>query len=135
MNPILLDTHALVWLLEGEDRLGPESRRLADAAATADSLLVSAMTFWEVAMLARRHRLVLAQPVATWRQRALEMGVDEIALSGDISILATELKDFPPNPADRIIAATALVYGATLITADTSVLRWTGQLRCHDARG
>ena len=134
MNAVLLDTHALVWLLEGDEHLGHEARQLADAAARADTLLVSAMTFWEVAMLARRHRLVLAQPAASWRQKVLELGIAEIPMSGDIGILATELEDFPPDPADRIIAATAAVHGATLITADSSILGWKGQLSRHDAR-
>lgn len=133
MTTVLLDTHVLVWLLEGDDRLGHEARQLADGAVREDTLLVSAMTFWEVAMLARRHRLVLVQPVASWRHNVLELGISEIPVSGDIGILATELEDFPPDPADRIIAATAMVQGARLITADASILGWKGQLGRHDA--
>ena len=135
MSAVLLDTHALVWLMEGEVRLGPEARQLADTAVRNDGLLVSAMNFWEVAMLARRRRLVVAQPVANWRRRVLELGVVEIPVSGDIGVLATELEGFPPDPVDRIIAATAVVHGATLITAGTSILEWKGHLSRHDARG
>lgn len=131
---VLLDTHVLVWLVEGDERLGHDARRLADAAAKEDTLLVSAMTFWEVAMLARRHRLVLSQPVVGWRQKVLELGIAEVAMSGDIGILATELEEFPPDPADRIIAATAVARGATLTTADTGILGWKGRLSRHDAR-
>ena len=134
MNAILMDTHALVWLLEGDEQLGHEARQLADGAARVDTLLVSAMTFWEVAMLARRHRLVLAQPVANWRRKVLDLGVTEIPMSADIGILATELEGFPPDPADRIIGATAAVQAATLITADSSILRWKGPMSRHDAR-
>ena len=134
MNLLLLDTHVLVWLLEGERRLGDETRRLADSAARVDALLVSAITFWEVAMLSRRQRLTLGQPVATWRQKVLELGIGEVAVTGDIGVLAAEFPDFPTDPADRIIAATALVRGATLVTADGGILEWRGQLGRHDAR-
>lgn len=134
VNTVLLDTHALVWLLEGNQRLGHNARQLADTAVRESTLQVSAMTFWEVAMLTRRRRLVLAQPIASWRQKALELGVAEIPVSGDIGILSTELEDFPADPADRIITATALVRGAMLITADASILGWPGYLGRHDAR-
>lgn len=124
----------MVWLLEGEEHLGQQARQLVDVAAREDRLLVSAITFWEVAMLARRGRLVLAQSVGIWRQRVLGLGVVEIPVTGDIGILTTELEDFQPDPADRIIAATATVQGATLITADTAILRWRSPLVRQDAR-
>ncbi len=133
MTVVLLDTHALVWLLEGDQHLGHEARQLADVAVREDTLLVSAITFWEVAMLGQRRRLVLVQPVANWRHSVLELGITEIPVSGDIGILATEFEDFPLDPADRIIAATAMVHGAMLITADTSILGWKGQLSRHNA--
>ena len=133
MTAVLLDTHALVWPLEGDQHLGHEARRMADMAVREDTLLVSAMTFWEVAMLVQRRRLVLVQPVVHWRHNVLELGIAEIPVSGDIGILATELEDFPLDPADRIIAATAMVHGASLITADASILGWKGQLSRYNA--
>ena len=133
MTAVLLDTHALIWLLEGDRHLGHEARQLADIAVREDTLLVSAMTFWEVSMLVQRRRLVLVQPVANWRHNVLELGIGEIAVSGDIGILAAELEDFPLDPADRIIAATAMVHGARLITADESILGGKGQLSRHNA--
>ena len=134
LNLLLLDTHVLVWLLEGVERLGGETRRLADQGRREDGLLVSAITFWEVAMLTSRRSLLLGQSVAAWRRKVLELGIGEVPLSGDIGIMAAEFKDFPPDPADRIIAATAMVSGATLVTADEGVLGWPGQLGRHDAR-
>ena len=112
MNPILLDTHTLVWQLEDYPQLGRQAARLFDAAARDGIQLVSAMTFWEVAMLAQPRRLALSLPSAIWRQRALELGIVEIPVSGEIGIVAAELEDFPPDPADRIIAATAMAQGA-----------------------
>lgn len=134
MNPVLLDTHALVWLLAGDSNLGNRSRELADVATREDALLVSAISFWEVAMLAQRRRLSLNQPAAQWRRRVLELGISEVAVSGDVGILATELEEFPPDPADRMIAATSLLRGATLVTADAAILGWKGSLERQDAR-
>ena len=129
-----MDTHVLVWLLEGDDNLGKQAKDLIEGAAKEDALLVSAMTFWEVAMLARRGRLVLAESVALWRQKAVGLGIIEIPVSGDIGILSTELENFQSDPADRIIIATAAVQGATLITADAAILKWINPLGRHDAR-
>ncbi len=133
VSGVLLDTYALVWLVEGVERLGPESRRLADDAAKQEELLVSAITFWEVAMLAQRERLVLTRPVAEWRRSVLEIGIAEAPLSGHIGILATELDGLPQDPADRMIVATAMEHGATLVTADRPLLGWPGGLPRHDA--
>ena len=134
MTAALLDTHALVWLAQGDEQLGTESLELADRASKEDGLLVSAFSFWEVAMLVRRRRLNLTQPPASWRTTVLELGIIEIAISGEIGILAAELEDFHPDPADRVIAATAVARGATLITADRRILNWTSLLQRRDAR-
>ncbi|MSQ16363.1 MAG: type II toxin-antitoxin system VapC family toxin [Dehalococcoidia bacterium] len=134
VTPVLLDTHALVWLLAGDSSVGNQARELIDAGAREDALLVSAISFWEVAMLAQRRRLTLNLPAAQWRRQVLELGIAEIAVSGDVGILATELEEFQPDPADRMIAATALLQGATLITADASILSWRGNLVRQDAR-
>jgi PIN domain nuclease of toxin-antitoxin system len=134
VSTVLLDTHVLVWVMEGNQHLGHGARQLADMAGREDTLVVSAITFWEVAMLIQCQRLILDQPITSWRQKALELGVSEIPVSGDISILSAGLKHFPADPADRIITATAVIHGATLITADARILGWQGRLRRHDAR-
>ena len=131
---VLMDTHVVLWLMGRVQQLGSGARGLIEAAAKADAIFISAFSFWEVAMLVQRGRLLSPQPVASWRQRVLDLGVLEVPVSGDIGILAAELEDFPRDPADRIIAATALIQGTTLITADTAILDWEGTLNRHDAR-
>ena len=133
-SPVLLDTNALLWDVEGHERLGPESRIIADSALQEDRLFVSAISFWEVALLAKRGRLVLAYPSGEWRQIALSLGIRELPLTGEIGIRAAELDGLPGDPADRMITATAMAQGATLMTADSRILEWTGQLSRHDAR-
>ena len=131
---ILLDTHTLIWLTEGHPRLGGQARRLADDAFGADRLAVSAISFWETAMLHQRNRISLVQPVDFWRLRLLEAGLLEIPVCGEIGIAAARLVDHHPDPADRIITATAALNQATLITADERILVWSGALDRHDAR-
>lgn len=131
---ILLDTHVLIWHTKGLDELGAESKALADEALFQDELAVSAITFWEVEMLILRRRLDLMQSTETWRQDLLEQSLMEIPVAGDIGIMAAALPDFHRDPADRLITATALHYGAQLVTADERILGWAGALLRHDAR-
>jgi PIN domain nuclease of toxin-antitoxin system len=129
---IVLDTHVLVWLDAGHRRLGGEARRVIDRALARDELAVSAITFWEVAQLQLKQRLRLRQSTASWREELLSRGLVEIAVDGQIGILAAGLTSLTADPADRLIVATAL-SGATLVTADTNLLEWPSDLSRIDA--
>ncbi len=133
-EPCVLDTHSLVWLVEGDPSLGRNARELAQAALQADELTVSAIYFWEIAMLVRSGRLTLSVPTAEWQRRTLELGILEAPVTGQIGILAGELTGLPGDPADRMITATAIERYATLLTADQRILGWEGSLSRHDAR-
>ena len=126
---ILLDTHALVWLSEGLPTLGKQARKIADQALAEDALAVSAISFWEIALLQQKERITLTQPVPAWRKQLLELGLQELPVDGEIGIAATTLTNFHADPADRFITATALILGASLLTADKRILQWTGKVR------
>ena len=130
---ILLDTHALVWLRLESDELGPKSRQLIDQYWQMGQVGVSAISFWEIAMLAEKGRLKLVLDIATWHEEALEQGLNEIPINGRIGIRAGGLDGLPGDPADRIIVATAL-GGYRLITADRKMLEWEGPLSRLDAK-
>ncbi len=133
----LLDTHALVWLLEGNEHLGETSRDLVRAAATNRTLYVSAITPWETSMLVTKGRLAFNREVGQWLNVALAMpGMSLIPLSVEISVASTRLPgDFHADPADRIIVATARQFGATLITEDKLILDYAqaGHVQVHRA--
>ena len=131
---VLLDTHALIWVVEGSVRLGRRVSRLADKALVSDQLGVASISFWEIAMLVNRGRISLDPSVDQWRLRVLGLGVQEIPLTGDIGIAAVRLVDLHGDPADRIIVATSVAAGATLVTADDRILGWPGTLKRQDAR-
>lgn len=130
---ILLDTHTLVWLDEGNKRLGEKSRSMIDAGLESEELAVSAISFWEIAMLVQKQRLSLLTPVSQWMQELLQQGLREVSVTGGIGIIAAELPDFHGDPADRLIVATAVSTSATLISADENILNWKGNIRRHNA--
>ena len=129
---ILLDTQVLVWTRFGDRRLGTRARREIDEATQEANVAVSAISFWEIAMLREKGRLTLLNDVATWRDELLRDGLVEIAIDGAIGIRANELADFHPDPADRLIVATALGVHR-LVTADRRILDWPGSLDRLDA--
>ena len=130
---IVLDTHVLLWLDRGDAKLGEATRLLIDQAHQAGDLAVSAISFWETAMLLRKGRIELGISVDPWRQAFLASGLREIAVDGAVGIAAVALDGFHGDPADRLITATALLEGATLLTADQEILDWKGPLRRQDA--
>ena len=130
---VLLDTHALIWLDQDDPALGNEARKRADLALQQGKLAVSAISFWETAMLVAKGRVTMTLPPAAWRRDLLGLGLVEIPVDGDIGIAATQL-DLHGDPADWIIVATAQIRGATLLTADQPLLQWDNSLERFDAR-
>jgi PIN domain nuclease of toxin-antitoxin system len=130
---ILLDTHAAIWFTTDDEALGKDSRAIADAALAEGRLAVSAISFWEIALLIAKRRLRARRTVAEQRAKVLGAGMLELPLTGDIALLTAELQNLHGDPADRFIAATAIVHGATLVTADTTLLQWRHQLRRQNA--
>jgi PIN domain nuclease of toxin-antitoxin system len=133
LRRLLLDTNALVWLAADSDRLGGEARAAIAAAIEESSLLVSAISFWEVALLTRRGRLAGPADADVWRDEALASGIEELPVTGTIGIAAVALDGLHGDPADRLIVATAIAFDATLVTADKALLHWEGQLSRLDA--
>ena len=131
---ILLDTHCLLWLDQAVERMSRRARRLVDAASRAGDLGVSAISFWEVAMLIAKQRLRISRPLASWRREWLQQGVVELPMTGAIGIDAALLATFHADPADRWIVATAREIDAVLLTADDRILAWPGRLDRQDAR-
>ncbi|HJU05270.1 MAG TPA: PIN domain-containing protein [Nitrospiraceae bacterium] len=68
-----------------------------------------------------------------WRADLLAAGLIEWPIDGDIAILAADRESLHKDPADRFIAATAIVQRATLLTADERLLEWQHALKRHNA--
>ena len=122
--------------LAGERRSSPWSEKLLDSACgmLRNQLAICAISFWEIALLVAKHRLEMHRRPAELRAELLDTGVIELALTGDIALLAVELKNLHGDPADRFIVATAILHNATLVTADARLLRWRGKLKRQNAQ-
>ena len=131
---IVLDTHTLLWMDRNDEKLGAESRRLIERAWQQGLVGVSAITFWETAVLAERGRVVLPKAVEMWRSELLLAGVQEIPVDGRIALSATQLENLHRDPADRFIVSTTMHCRGLLITADAKILDWQSELSRHDAR-
>ena len=130
---IVLDTHAAIWFVTEDSNLGPRARVMARSALAEGALFVSAITFWEIALLASKRRLRASRSPAEQRASVLDAGVQELPITGEIAIRAVELNNLPGDPADRFIVATAVKHGATLITADEALLNWRHTVPRADA--
>lgn len=131
---ILLDTHVLVWLDEANPQLGSGTIKRIDTAFDAGEVVVSAISFWEVGMLVRKGRIRLEMDISVWRQDFMEQGLIEQAVTGEIGIRAAGLEHFHGDPADRLIAATAIQNSLTLVTADQKLLAYELPVTRLDAR-
>ena len=130
---ILLDTHVLIWSRSGDSRLGRRARKQVEQASLEGEIAVSAISFWEAAMLHEKGRFTLLRDASSWRDALLREGLTEIPVDGAIAARAGGLPDMHGDPADRLIVATAL-EGHRLVTGDQRLLDWPGRLDRIDAR-
>jgi len=137
MSVFLVDTHVLVWMVQADPRLGETARGTIRGAAATKNLVVSAITPWEIALLVSKKRLSLKTDVQIWIDAALALpGIRLQPLLPAIAVASTRLPwEMHSDPADRILVATARHLGATLITADEQLLRYSseGYLQCQAA--
>ena len=121
---IVIDTHVLIWAVQDDPRLGEQSRKIIDDTTRQSRILISAITPWEIAMLAEKGRIALGDDVGRWIDRALALpGVELAPLHASIAVGSARLPgDFHADPADRIIVATARFHQVPLLTADPAIL-------------
>jgi PIN domain nuclease of toxin-antitoxin system len=129
VQPLLLDTCAVIWLSEGEKLAGSAVDLLRAAYNAGQFTYISPISAWEVGLLASRGRIQLLITPQRWFARLFEsQGVQLAEMSADVLIASSFLPGKPPrDPADRIIAATARELGATLITRDRALLGYGKQ--------
>jgi PIN domain nuclease of toxin-antitoxin system len=129
VQPLLLDTCAVIWLAQGEG-LSPETVATLDAAHAAGvATYISPISGWEIGLLAAHERLQLLITPQRWFARLFDAPNVRLAdMSPDLLIASSFLPGKPPrDPADRIIAATARDLGAMLVTRDRALLAYGAQ--------
>lgn len=137
---LLLDTHAWIWVSDGDARrVGRRARAAIDKAAARDALRVSVVSLFEIVALHVAGRLRFSRSVERWLDEAQAMaGIRTTEIARAIAVDAGFIpRDALPDPADRLIVATARDLDATLLTGDETILAYakrTGNVRVQDLR-
>ncbi len=123
----LLDTHIVLWLDSGNDRLRPSTRALIDDCwQKGGTIFLSAVTAWEIALLVDTERIDLDTPVEAWINRFLERpGVEAVPLDHRTASRSYQLHHLEHrDPADRLLIATAIELACPLVTYDERISRF-----------
>lgn len=128
-NPVLLDTHVVLWSLLTPDEINQSSKRIIEQAQEQDQLFLSSISLWEIAMLKSKKRISVYEPLKDFLQAITNIeGLSIKDISAEVAAESVLLADnFHGDPADRIIAATAMTSGAVLLTRDKKILTWAEQ--------
>lgn len=123
MTRLFLDTHVLIWWANSDGTLPARMRRALRDVRPDNPALVSDISLWEIAILVRHARIRLHLPLRDWLERATAAPlVQRVGISPPIVAELLSLpKSFPGDPADQLIAASARVIGATLLTCDKRI--------------
>jgi PIN domain nuclease of toxin-antitoxin system len=121
---ILVDSHVVVWLAFDQDQISKKARTaIDDARKNGNGLAISDITLLELATLATKGRIRLDISLESFLQE-VESRFVVLPISGRGCARAMGLPAaYPKDPADRIIGATALVEGLSLLTADSGIRR------------
>jgi PIN domain nuclease of toxin-antitoxin system len=122
---ILLDTHIALWLtLESRSLTRKSTALLAEARGREETVAIASITLIETARLIAHGRITIQISLDAYMAE-LEARFSVMPITAAIAAATTRLPaSYPRDPADRIIGATALVHGATLITADQRIRKF-----------
>jgi PIN domain nuclease of toxin-antitoxin system len=121
---IVLDTHSLIWWVNGDKRLSAKAKKAIESELSKEgSVVISAISAWEIGMLVAKGRLALTMDIDDWLKTVSSIeGVSFLPVDTDVAVQSVRLPgEFHPDPADRIIVALARHYSVPLVTADMKI--------------
>ena len=121
---IVLDTHAWIWFINSPDELGEQAAAaIGEARESGEGLHVSCISTWEIHMLAAKGRLSLDIAPEVWVARCEKLSFLRFhAINNIIARMSVnDCANMHTDPADRMIVATALYLGATIVTRDSKI--------------
>jgi PIN domain nuclease of toxin-antitoxin system len=127
VTDLLLDTHVLLWLDNGDRRLSERSRgAIEQARGEGGRIFLSAINVWEIAMLVAKGAIELDLAVDRWVERVLDQsGLEAVPLDHVAASRACALHHLEHgDPADRLLIATAIGLGCPLVTYDDRIRRF-----------
>jgi PIN domain nuclease of toxin-antitoxin system len=123
-HKLLLDTHVWFWLMIGDKKLNKIFFTAVENSVSEESMLISAISIWELGMLVQKQRIELEMDTLDWVEQSLESR--KIMLAPITPRIAVQSSRLPENvqgdPADRILIATAHAYNAVFVTHDQKIL-------------
>ena len=120
---IVLDTHAWIWFISNPDLLSKPANSAVIAAIEDKGILISSISAWELALLVSKKRLKLKLEVTDWIAKSENLPfIQFIPVTNSIGVKSVNLPPpLHPDPADRIIIATALSTGSPIVTKDKKI--------------
>ncbi len=123
---ILLDTHAWIWFISNPEHLSKTAKKAIDASIPQKGLFISSISTWEVALLVAKKRLKFVMDVTDWVTQSENLPFFQfVPVDNTVAMKSVNLS--PPlhqDPADRIIIATAMTLGISLVTKDEKLLNY-----------
>jgi PIN domain nuclease of toxin-antitoxin system len=118
VSALLLDTHVAHWWSAEPKRISAPARK---ALEDADELVLAAISWYELAWLAKHERIAVTVPIRSWLD-GLASQLRTLGVTPAIADTAVGLPtSFPADPADRLIYATAIEHGLGLVTKDRAI--------------
>lgn len=122
---IIMDTCAIIWDALDKNQLTKKALTAIQKADDHNSLIISDISIWEISMLIKKGRIQINTTAANFLNLFLESrNISVVQISPEIAELSVSFgADVNNDPADRIIAATSIIYNAQLVTADNNLLK------------
>ena len=119
MSSVVIDTHIIIWDQLDPKRLSSRAKKALAVAEESHQIIICEISLWEISILMKKKRLVIDLPYLEFIDAILQTKNYVLqGISPDIAFIASETDIDTRDPADRIIAATSIVLGLPLISAD-----------------
>jgi PIN domain nuclease of toxin-antitoxin system len=126
-DSLLIDTHIAIWLNSGDDCLRHSTREIIQNCwRNGGTILFSAVSAWEIALLVHVGRLDLDLPAKLWVERFVQRpGIERLPLTDFAASRSYDLPDLETrDPADRLLVATAIDRDCPLVTYDVPITKF-----------
>ena len=112
----ILDTHTLIWFLEGNEALSKEAR--SGSEETESQKYVSVASIWEIAIKVSLEKLILARSLETFLFELSQTDISVLPIKLSHTIRLSKLEFFHKDPFDRLIIAQGIEEGFEVVTRD-----------------